>query len=384
MADIPAASAIETSQEEIKIDMDSILSSLKGMDLPKILNLLKAAATEAEKKTKGAKGKAIVAGKAKKAGSAPKGVAPPQLAKPRAWVEFTLKHALDNGWEEFTVCQKKKDKASGEVTEEEILMPAAEMHEGGYWVYEGSVTEKNPTGRQIIHKEAMSLSKQRWAPKTKTGTHPELYEEFEAQYVPEDVPEESSESSEGSSKTVVRMTAAEKAAEQEAKKAAKEQEKEAKKAAKEQEKEAKKAAKEAEKAAAKAAKDAEKAAKSPSAKKVASAPIPAGSAAAALAAKKAAAVAVPVKPTAAAASAVPVKPVAKPVAKKPVKKEEWSCPADGNVYPWSWKGKNYLRDSDNQVWEQGADGGLGSWAGVYDATVDKIDDSVEEPSFDDE
>ncbi len=365
--------------------MDSILSSLKGMDLADILKLLKAAATEAEKKTKGAKGKAIVAGKTKKAGSAPKGVAPPQLAKPRAWVEFTLKHALDNGWEEFTVCQKKKDKTSGEVTEEEILMPAAEMHDGGYWVYEGSVTEKNPTGRQIIHKEAMSLSKQRWAPKTKTGTHPELYDEFEAQYVPEDVPEESSESSESSSKTVVRMTAAEKAAEQEAKKAAKEAEKEAKKAAKEQEKAEKKAEKDAEKAAAKAAKDAEKSSKTP-AKKVASAPIPAGSAAAALAAKKAAAA--PVKPTpaktAAAASTPAAKPVAKPVAKKVVKKEEWTCPADGNVYPWNWKGKAYLRDSDSQVWEQGADGGLGAWAGVYDPSADKIDDSVAEPSFDEE
>ena len=360
--------------------MDSILSSLKSLELPDILKLLKAAATEAEKKTKGTKGKAIVAGKTKKAGSAPKGVAPPQLAKPRAWVEFTLKHALDNGWEEFTVCQKKKDKASGEVTEEEILMPAAEMHDGGYWVYEGSVTDKNPTGRQIIHKEAMSLSKQRWAPKTKTGTHPELYEEFEAQYVPEDVPEEASESSEGSSKTVVRMTAAEKAAEQEAKKAAKEQEKEAKKADKEAAKEQKKAEKEKEKAAAKAAKEAEKSTKAP-AKKAPTAPIPAGSAASALAAKKAAATAAPVKPTAATASAA--KPVAKPVAKK-VKKEEWSCPADGNVYPWSWKGKDYLRDSDSQVWEQGADGSLGAWAGVYDATVDKIDDSAEEPSFDEE
>jgi hypothetical protein len=379
MADIPAASAIETSQEEFQVDMDSFISSMKGMDLPDLLKLLKAAATEAEKKTKGTKGKAIVAGKAKKAGSAPKGVAPPQLAKPRAWVEFTLKHALDNGWEEFTVCQKKKDKASGEVIEEEILMPAAEMHDGGYWVYEGSVTDKNPTGRQIIHKEAMSLSKQRWAPKTKTGTHPELYEEFEAQYVPEDVPEEASEASESSSKTVVRMTAAEKLAEQEQKKAEKEAAKEQKKAEKEAAKEQKKADKEREKAAAKAAKEAEKSTKAP-AKKTATAPIPAGSAASALAAKKAAAA--PVKPTAATASAA--KPVAKPVAKKVVKKEEWTCPADGNVYPWSWKGKSYLRDSDNQVWEQGADGGLGAWAGVYDATVDKIDDSAAEPSFDDE
>jgi hypothetical protein len=226
----------------------------------------------------------------------------------------------------------------------------------------------------------MSLSKQRWAPKEKKGTHPELYAEFEASYVEEELPADDTASETSSTKrTVVRKTAAEKAAEAEEKKAAKEAEKAEKKAAKEAEKAEKKAEKEAEKAAAKAEKEALKAAakaEKEAAKKPGSKVVPAKAVAA-----PAKAVAAPVK--AVAATAVKAAPV-KAVKAKAVAVEEWSCPADGMCHHWAYKGKQYLRNSDNEVWLKGADGGLGAWQGVYIVAEDRIDDSVEEPVFDDE
>ena len=239
--------ASATLKETTMITVDEILSSLKSFETAELFKLIKAATTEAEKKSKTPK-TATKATTAKKTGSMPKGTIPPQLKKPRAWVEFTLNHALENGWEAFTVVQKKKVRGEGgqDVTlEEQIEMPASELHDGAY-VFKGSVTEKTPQGRQLIHKEAMSLSKQR-----KDANH-STYAEFEAQYVDETSDDESVTSSTSSQKKiVVKKTAAEKEAEAEAKRAAKEAEKEAKKAEK-------KAEKEAEKAAEKAAKKAEK------------------------------------------------------------------------------------------------------------------------------
>jgi hypothetical protein len=364
--ELPAASLPAESFE-----MDTLLASLKSLDASDLLKVMKLALAETEKRVKGVapRGRAAAA---KKAGSMPKGVVPPQLRKPRAWVDFTLKHALENGWESFTVYQSKKDKETGEKIDEEIEMPGSVLHDGAY-VYEGSVTEKTPAGRQIIHKDAMSLSKQRWAPKDKKGTHQALYEEFEAEYVEEPV-EVTDTASVTSSKKVVKTTAAEKAASAAAKKEAKEAEREAKKAAKEAEREAKKAEKEAEREAKKAAKEAEreakKAEKDATKKPSTKAPVPA----AALAQQKKVVAAAPVKP------AAPVK--AKPV--PAVKTEEWKCPEDGMVHPWAYKGKNYLRNSDNEVWLKAADGSCGDWQGKYVPAEDRIDDSVPEPEFEDE
>ena len=357
----------ETVDEVVQSALDNIKVALKGLDIHDILALIKAASAEAEKKAKSA---GLKATSNKKKGSAPKGISPPQLAKPRAWVEYVLKYALENGWESFVCKTNKKNKETGEEIIEEIEMPGSVMH-NECWVYEGSVTEKNPSGKQPIHKEAMSLSKTWWSPKEKTGTHPEIYEAFEEQYVPPEVDEPtSSETSSSSSKVVHKMTAAEKEAEKEAKKAAKEAEKEAKKAAKEAEKEAKKAAKEAEKAEKKAAKEAEKAPKKLAEKKP-TGPIKASAVASTLAAKKAT------------TTAVDKKEEPKPLPKKVVKKEEWTCPNDGNVYPWEFKGKKYFRNYDGEVWED-EDGGLGAWAGKYDTATAKIDDSVPEPEYADE
>jgi F0F1-type ATP synthase membrane subunit b/b' len=290
-------------------------------------------------------------------------------------VDFTLKHALENGWEEFTVHQKKKDKATGEVIEEEIAMPASELHDGAH-VYEGSVTAANPKGKQLIHKDAMSLSKQR-----KAEGHPS-WDEFEASYEAPEIPDSETTSTTSSAKKVIKMTAAEKEAiaaakkaEKEAEKAVKKAEKEAEKAAKKAEKEAEKAAKKAEKEAEKAAKKAEKeAAKKPSAK----GPVPAAAVKSAIAAVKAAAVA----PKPAAASApipVPVK-AKKAVAAVAPAVEEWSCPADGMCHPWSFKGIKYARNSDNEVWLQKANGEL-DWQGVFLPAENRIDDSVPEPEY---
>jgi hypothetical protein len=358
-----------SDSENTMITMEDVVSSLKTFESAELFKLLKAVATEAEKKSK-ATAKSTTGAKtpSKKAGSMPKGAVPPQLKKPRAWVEFTLKNALENGWESFTVLQKKKDKETNTITEEQIEMPASTLHNGAY-IYEDSITEKAPEGRQIIHKEAMSLSKQR-----KESGHP-TYAEFEAQYVDDTTDDDKSDAgSTASKKIIVKKTAAEKEAEAAAKKAAKEAEKEAAKAAKEAEKEAKKAEKEAEKAAAKAAKDAEKEAKKADKKPVVKAPVPA---AAVKKTTKAAEPATPVKKAATEAVA-PGAPKKKPAAKV----EE--IPNDGMVHPCTIKGKKYLRNADGETWTVGADGGVGEWAGMYDAKADKLDTSAPEPVFDDE
>ena len=380
-SEMPTASPVDSKTPTDPVEMDALVATLKSLEAADLFKVMKQALSEAEKRTKGTatRGRAAAA---KKAGSMPKGVVPPQLRKPRAWVDFTLKHALENGWEAFTVYQTKKDKDSGEKIEEEIEMPGSILHDGAH-VYDGSVTDKTPAGKQLIHKDAMSLSKQRWAPKETTGTHPELYREFEAAYIEEAVEaSETSSTTSSTKKVVVKMTAAEKAAAAEAKKADKAAEKAAAKAEKDAAKAAAKAEKEAEKAAAKAEKEAEKAAakaaKDAAKKPAGKAPVPAA------AVKKAATTVVAKAP--AKAAAVPVKAAAAAVKKAPVaaKKEEWSCPADGMVHPWPYKGKTYLRNSDNEVWLKADDGGCGEWQGVYLPAEERIDDSVPEPVFDDE
>ena len=349
--------SIEQSVEQTAAaQLEMVLKALNEFGCADLFVVVKAATQALEKATK------LIAKAAPKAGSAPKGVQPPQLARPRAWVEFTLQHALAHGWEEFTA------RKGGE----EIEYPAAVEHEGA-WIFPESIDEKNPNGKQILMTHAMSLSKQRWSVKEGKGTHKELYEQFlasapSAASASSSVASSVASSRSASPKAVVRKTAAEKAAELAETKRVKEEEKAAAKAVKdaekaeakrlkEAEKEAAKALKEQEKAAAKALKEAAKPVKSPKA-----APV------------KAAVVKALVK------AAAPKPVVVKPVVAKPV---EWSCPADGGVHPWVSNGIAYLRNSDNQVWLDDGTDELGAWQGVVDATG-KIDTSVPEPSFDDE
>jgi flagellar biosynthesis GTPase FlhF len=345
--------SIEQSVEQTAAaQLEMVLEALNEFGCADLFVVVKAATQALEKATK------LIAKAAPKAGSAPKGVQPPQLARPRAWVEATLEHALAHGWEKF-VARKGA---------EEIEYPASVEHEGA-WIFPGSVDAKNPNGKQILMTHAMSLSKQRWSVKAGKGTHQELYEQFlantEAASASSAASSESSAASSESSsrsaspKAIIRKTAAEKAAELAEAKRVKEEEKATAKAAKDAEKAEAKRVKELEKAeekrvkdeakaAAKAAKEAEKPAKSPKAAVV---------------------------------KAVVVKALVK-AAVKPVL-AAWSCPTDGSVRPWLSNGVKYLRNSDNQVWLDGGDE-LGAWQGVVDVATGKIDTSVAEPSFDDE
>jgi chemotaxis protein histidine kinase CheA len=366
---IGSASAVVVASQEEVMDLTDLIAQAKSLDSSDLFKLMKAMLTEAEKKAKSV-GKPAKA--EKKAGSMPKGVVPPQLRRPKAWVNFVQEYCKENGWESFVVSTTKKDKVTGEKITEEIEMPASELHEGVY-VFEGSVTAAQPKGKSLIQKDAMSLSKQMWSAKEKVGTHEELYNEFLSSYTDTIVAEEDTmEVVKPAKAAVVRKTAAEKEAEAAEKKAAKEAEKAEKaakkaeeKAAKEAEKAALKEAKEAEKAAKKAEKEAEKEAKKSSPKSSPKAP--------AKAAKAAEPKATPVKTKEVKVPAAPKKPAVKKAV------EAWSCPADGAVYDWTFKGKKYLRNSDNQVWLKNGDE-CGEWQGVYDVETDSIDDSAEEPA----
>ena len=323
--------SVESVQSlEATVDLESVLAALKEFGCADLFKVIKMSTQEAEKRVK--------SGSKVKKEDGPKKPTPHQLQKPTAWVRFTLKHAQERGWEEFIVRNRK----SGE----EILMPASEEVDGKH-VY--------PGGKEMILTHAMSLSKQRWAPKAKEGTHEELYNEFSAAFDARAAEEPEEEEEEEAKPVIVRKTAEEKAAEVAAKKAELEEANAVKKAARESAAELKKQAKAAEKEAEKQAKLAQKAAAKAPAK------VPA-------AAVKA------VAPVAAAKAAM------KPAVKKPVA-AVWSCPADGAVHPWAYKGAKYLRNSDHQVWREDADGGCGDWCGVYLIDDDRIDDSVEEPDF---
>lgn len=355
-------------------EIESITSSIKNFDTTELMKLLKAVVSEMDKKIN----KSGKAKKVKKEGSMPKGQVPPHLRRPCAWVEFTLKHAKEHGWEKFTITQTKKNKETGEKVTEEIEMSGSVLHEGVH-IYEDSITEEKPNGKTIIQKEAMSLSKSRWAQKENTGTHKELYDEFLVEYEAKEQAKESSNDEESDEEKKVvekKLTKEEEKAKKEEEKKVKEAEKtaakEAEKAAKEAEKAAEKAAKEAEKAAKeaeKAAKESEKAAKEEEKKKTVT----------------------PVKKAEKAEKAVPSAPVkAKKEVKKVVKEEAkeevdtWKCEDDGNVYPWTFKGVTYLRNAQNEIWTKQEDDSMGEWCGVYIHAQGRIDDSVPAPEFEEE
>ena len=186
---IPTASAIHSkTNDEPHVEVSAILVAVRDMDLENLFKLMKAVTAETERKSKDAakvvaKGKAKASAKAAKRASAVKGVMPPHLMKPRAWVEYVLAYGRKNGWEAFTAQQTRKDKDTDMKVIETIEMPGSVLHEGIH-IFEGSISEKDPKGKTLIQKDAMSLSKVWWAQKTNEGTHEELYREFEAQYVP--------------------------------------------------------------------------------------------------------------------------------------------------------------------------------------------------------
>jgi len=299
--------------------IQNIQEQLKGLSVEELLAVITAAAAEAKKATKAVP--KVKEAKEKK-GSMPKGVVPPQLHKPRAWVDFVLAHANANGWPTITV------KGQAEP------LPASVERDGAH-IFESTVKPLN-------NKQAMSLSKQYWDRKAGVGSKQELYNEFEATYV---APEPVEASAASEVKEVIeapkkvaapKKTEAEKEAEKQAKALKKAAEKEAEKLKKAQEAAAEKERKAAEKKAAEEPKEAPKKIATP-----------------------------------------------KKVAKKE-EKDTFKCEDDGEVHPWDWKGKKLLRNFQNQVWARTDEGEAGDWFGVYDVQTNTIDASAEEPVFEDE
>ena len=319
-------------------NIQNITESFKGLSVEELLTIIAAAVAEA-KKSATAVSKAPKEAKEKK-GSMPKGVSPPQLHKPRAWVDFVLAHANANGWPAITV----KDTEA---------LPASVEKDGKH------VFENN--GKPLNNKQAMSLSKQYWARKEAVGSNKELYDEFEAQYVaPEpaapkeaavEVAAEAAAESDAESEASVESAPKEKK-EKKVKKT--EEEKEAEKVAK---KEAKEAAKKAEKEAKEAAKKAEKEAKA------AEKPAP--------------------KPEEPKAES---KPVATKVKKAAPKVEEipFDIEADGMVHEWVFQGKKVYVNSDGEMWQRSDSDEAGQWMGKYDPATKVLNASAEEPLYDDE
>lgn len=188
-ASLPTASSIMSKSSdnfkssdksvESPLDLAGVLSALQDMSAVDLFKVMKAATAEVEKKAKQSM-KSVNKEKKKRASSMPKGVVPPQLVKPRAWMDFVRAHAMKNGWESFTIHTTKKDKTTGEKVEEDVKMPGSMLHDGVH-VFKDSVSEAHPKGKTLSHSDVMSLSKTWWTPKTSEGTHEELYREFEAQ-----------------------------------------------------------------------------------------------------------------------------------------------------------------------------------------------------------
>jgi len=390
---IPVASQIDSTFEEVDVeiqedslDFDSLVKSVKGLSPSDWIKLIKSTATDMDKKIKTST--SVKGGRTKKAGSAPKGETPKQLRKTHGWVKFTLQHALKNGWPSFPVENKK--------THEAIQMAASTFHDDAH-VYEDSITDEMPTGKQIIHKDAMSLSKYYKL------NQPEIYHEFETLFEKEQENEPSDDDEKKESQPLVKKTVAEKAAERKAAADAKKQAAEAakaeaaaqKKAAAEAKKQAAEAAKADAVAQKKASKEQEKADKAKSSpKKAVKSPVKAAAIAESSSRSSSPSPSSSSSKAAPTPTPTPAPKKITPAPKKITKAAEaaeaepnWECPNDDGVYPWTWKtggNKQYLRNFYNQVWQQAEDGGLGNWVGVYDPHSNKMDTDATEPVFEDE
>jgi hypothetical protein len=318
-------------------NIQNITEQFKGLSVEELLAIITAATAEAKKSAK-VVAKAPKEAKEKK-GSMPKGSVPPQLIKPRAWVNFTLSHSNNFGWESFEVKGQTEPMAASVLVD-------------GKHVFEA-------TGKPMNNKQAMSLSKVRWDRKAGKGTREDLYKEFEAQpewlvaaAAPKEAVEESSPAESASAACSVSEAEVELAPPK------------AKKAAPKKTDEEKKAEKEA--AALKKAQEKE-----------------------AEALRKKAEALRKKEETAAAKAAAkqPTAPKAKKAAAKVEEKE--AVPAfnhedDGFAHPWDFKGKKFLRDFAGNMWLRTDDGESAGWAGKFDRATNSIDTEAEEPELEDE
>ena len=291
--------------------------SMKDASLEELLAIIAAATAEAKKKAKIVVKAPKKEAKEKK-GSMPKGVVPPQLVKPRAYVDYTLADANKNGWEAFEI--------SGQPF-------AASVVKEGVHVFEA-------TGKPFNHKHAMSLSKIR-----KT-TRPEFYQAFEEQHVEPDVapaaPAAESEESDGEEKSATAAVSAPKPKKEKAAPKPKKTDEE-----KATEKEAKKEAKKAEK---KTTKKAEKEASSSS--------------------------------SSSSSSALTPRPLTPEAGKEAAVDTWVPKTTDGKVYGRTIGGVAYFSNHLHQLWLKDSDGSVGDWAGKFLVSENRIDATAEEPLYD--
>jgi len=277
--------------------------------------------------------------------AAPKRTLSAPLQKLNAWREFVLSHHLTQGWESYRV----KEKLGGVLRW--VVYPESDVHEMKgedgeslpCHVFKGSVSPAEPNGRQMTLGHAMQLCEAYYSAKEKSGTKPELYEAFEAQY-------EAPAASAPHVKVVKpkaevmeeELTLAQKTALQAQKKA-----------------DALAKAK-ATRAANKAVKEAEAAASG------------------VIVAKE------PKKPAGIrtlSGAVVPKVPAVAPVVKsRPVikKKAVWTI-TEQEPQHWTHKGIKYLADADRCVWRITPDENI-QWAGIYNLETDAID-VVPEPIY---
>jgi hypothetical protein len=318
--------------------IQNITEQFKGLSAEELLTIIAAATAEAKKSVK-LVSKAPKEAKEKK-GSMPKGSVPPQLVKPRAWVNSTLDHANMFGWESF------------EVKGQSEPMPASVLVDGKH-VFEA-------TGKPMNNKQAMSLSKVRWDRKAGKGTREDLYKEFEASEtwkvapapkVLSVAPEESASAACSVAASVAcSMSEVERVelAPPEVKKSAVDKNREKAEAA------LKKAQEKETEALRKKAEALRKKEETAAAKLVAKPPA--------------------TKPKKAAAEKAEAKEVV----------PAFDHEDDGFAHPWDFKGKKFLRDYEGNMWLRTADGESAGWAGKFDRATNSIDTSAEEPELEDD
>ena len=324
--------AIEMQEEGVTVTMEMLLDAIEQIDDAHSLSqIMKTAVTRQEKLLRG-KGKRTVK---------TEGI-PSQLKPNNQWVDFVLKHSKENGWESFQMKQK------GEMVE----MADSSQREDGAFVFSN-------TGKDFTRAHAMGLSK--WLKDSKG----ELWTSYEAEQ-----PEVKGKKTEE---------------EKEAKKAEEKAKKEEEKAKKAEEAKAKKEAEKAEKEAKKAEEKAKKEAEKEAAKRALKVP------AKAIIVKRAISVS-PAKGVETVSKAVAAAGGKKTVVGKPMepveflakKKEDWTV-SEGKAKLWVWKGKEYIRNWKNEVYEADGkeDDGYGPWVGIYVPSEDRMNE-VEEPEEEDE
>ena len=263
---IPSASEIVSEsepevevQEEVQLlTLEVMMEHLPSMDPQELLELMAAVNTVLKKKWK--------SNPTKKSVEKVKKPAPKALKRNQAWIAFTLKHAMDNGWEAYTIHQETKNKTTGETVPDDTARSGSVPNNADTpYTFKDAKTGAivtpafiyEDTGKHFIYKEAMSLSAQwKWAEgarpaikfrdETEEQEHwSDLFREFIAGYEDADLGSESESSSSSSSSSSStpsspagrRLTAAEREEERAEKRRIAEEEKEVKRQAREEKKE---------------------------------------------------------------------------------------------------------------------------------------------------